>query len=92
MMSEATTLTSKGQITVPRDIRSRLGLQTGDKLVFTLLSDGTVVMRPKKRSLLELAGFLHRPGLPHVRIEDMDPGSTPKLVAKRLSSKKTRSA
>lgn len=56
------TLTSKGQTTVPRDIRERLGLEPGDQLHFTLLPNGTVVMRAKKRSLASLAGLLHVPG------------------------------
>lgn len=68
-----TTLTSKGQVTVPREIRERLGLASGDKLTFTLLSDGTVIMRAKTRRLLDLAGSLTRPGQPKVTIEQMNP-------------------
>lgn len=71
-MSE-TTLTSKGQVTVPREIRDRLGLASGDKLTFTLLSDGTVVMRAKTRRLLDLAGSLTRPGQPKITVEQMNP-------------------
>lgn len=71
-MSE-TTLTSKGQVTVPREIRDRLGLTSGDKVAFTLLSDGTVVMRAKTRRLLDLAGSLTRPGQPKITIEQMNP-------------------
>jgi len=71
-MSE-TTLTSKGQVTVPKEIRDRLGLTSGDKLLFTMLSDGTVVMRAKTRRLLDLAGSLTRPGQPKVTIEQMNP-------------------
>ncbi len=75
-MAEVTTLTSKGQVTVPREIRDRLGLKSGDKMAFTLLSDGTVVMRPKTRRLADLAGSLSRPGQPKVSIEDMNPFKT----------------
>lgn len=74
---EPTTLTSKGQITVPRDIREQLGMKSGDKMVFTLLSDGTVVMRPKTRRLADLAGSLTRPGQPSVALEEMNPFRTP---------------
>lgn len=70
-MSE-TTLTSKGQVTVPREIRDRLGLVSGDKLTFTLLSDGTVIMRAKTRRLLDVAGSLTRPGQPKVTVEQMN--------------------
>ena len=72
-MSDPTTLTTKGQVTVPREIRDRLGLAPGDKMAFTMLSDGTVVMRPKTRRLADLAGSLTRPGQPKVAVEDMNP-------------------
>ena len=52
------TVSSKGQITIPADIRQALGLAMGDVVVFTLLEDGTTVMRAKKRSLLDLEGML----------------------------------
>ena len=72
-MADATTMTTKGQVTVPREIRDRLGLKSGDKMAFTMLSDGTVVMRPKTRRLADLAGSLTRPGQPKVGVEDMTP-------------------
>ena len=56
-MSEAT-MTSKGQITIPADIRKALGLTAGERVVFTQLDDGTTVMRAKTRSILELKGML----------------------------------
>lgn len=52
----ASTLTSKGQTTIPKDIRDALGLKPSDELKFTLLSDGTVIMRAKRRDLADLAG------------------------------------
>lgn len=72
-MADATTLTSKGQITIPREIRDRLGLKSGDKLAFTLLSDGTLIVRAKTKRLIDIAGSLTRPDQPKVTIEDMDP-------------------
>jgi antitoxin PrlF len=42
-------------------------------MAFTLLRDGTVVMRPKTRRLADLAGSLTRPGQPKVTVEDMNP-------------------
>ena len=72
-MADATTMTTKGQVTVPREIRDRLGLKSGDKIAFTMLSDGTVVMRPKTRRLADLAGSLARPGQLKVAVEDMNP-------------------
>lgn len=51
------TLTTKGQTTIPIEVREGLKLQPQDKLNFTLLPDGTVIMRTKKRSLTELVGI-----------------------------------
>ena len=56
-MSEAT-MTSKGQITIPADIRKSMGLNAGERVVFTQLDDGTTVIRAKTRSILELKGML----------------------------------
>lgn len=73
-MSDPTTLTSKGQVTVPKEIRQQLGLKTGDKLMFTLLADGTVIVRPKTRRAEEVAGILKRPGQRRVPTEALRMG------------------
>ncbi len=72
-MSEST-ITSKGQVTIPADIRKALGLTAGERVVFTQLDDGTTLMRAKKRSILELKGLLKSPGKRRVAIEDMNIG------------------
>jgi AbrB family looped-hinge helix DNA binding protein len=61
-MSEESTLTSKGQTTIPKEVRDRLGLKAGDRMTFTLMPDGTVLMRVKNKSILGLAGALRRKG------------------------------
>jgi AbrB family looped-hinge helix DNA binding protein len=68
-MSEAA-VTSKGQITIPVGIRKSLGLEAGDRVVFTQLVDGTVVMRAKTRSVTTLAGRLPKPSRKD-RVDDM---------------------
>jgi antitoxin PrlF len=71
VMSEAT-VTSKGQITIPADIRKALGLSAGERVVFTQLEDGTTIMRSKTRSILDLKGMLKpRRGTHKVAVEDM---------------------
>jgi AbrB family looped-hinge helix DNA binding protein len=69
-MSTAT-LTSKGQTTIPKDIRDALGLKPKDQIHYTLMPDGTVIMRAKTRSILELQGLLHDPERKPVSIEEM---------------------
>ncbi|MCC2597021.1 AbrB/MazE/SpoVT family DNA-binding domain-containing protein [Pusillimonas sp. MFBS29] len=70
-MADATTLTSKGQVTVPKEIRQRMGLKPGDRIAFSLLSDGTLVVRPKVRRVTDLAGLLHQPGQKPVPLQGM---------------------
>ena len=63
------TLTSKGQTTIPKEIRDSLGMKPGDRTTFTLMPDATVVMRVKSKRLIELAGLLHKKGRKAVPIE-----------------------
>jgi antitoxin PrlF len=64
------TITSKGQTTIPREIREHLNLKPGDRVSFNI-EDGRVVLRPKNRSVMQLAGMLKRPGQPSMTAEDM---------------------
>lgn len=61
-MTVDATLTSKGQTTIPKEIRDSLHMKAGDRMTFTLMPDATVVMRLKSKSLTELAGSLHKKG------------------------------
>jgi len=72
-MSEAT-VTSKGQITIPADIRNALGLTAGERVVFTQLADGTTIMRAKKLSIASLKGMLKSRGKRKVAIDEMNIG------------------
>lgn len=65
------TITSKGQTTIPKDIRDCLGLQPKDQIQFTLIADNTVILRVKKRSIKELYGLLHDPDRPSVPVDKM---------------------
>ena len=46
-MSHFSTMTSKGQLTVPKEIRKRLGLEAGDRVEFVVEEDRTVI-RPAR--------------------------------------------
>ena len=61
-MSNDATLSTKGQTTIPKEIRDSLSMKAGDRMTFTLMPDSTVVMRLKSRSVNELAGVLRRKG------------------------------
>ena len=60
-MSEAK-MTSKGQITVPKDVRLKLNLKPGDRVRFVFEANGRVSMRPAKLSISDLKGILPNPG------------------------------
>ena len=70
-MPEAT-LTTKGQVTIPKAVRDHLKLETGARLDFVIEHDGTVVVKPVTRHVRELAGLLHRPGRRPVFVREMD--------------------
>ena len=70
-MSIEATLTSKGQTTIPKEIRDSLHMKAGDRMTFTLMPDGTVVLRLKSKSLTELAGVLHQKGRKPVPVEQL---------------------
>jgi AbrB family looped-hinge helix DNA binding protein len=65
------TLTSKGQTTIPKEIRDSLHMKAGDRLTFTLMPDATVVMRVKSKSITELAGALYKKGRKTVPVEQL---------------------
>ena len=52
------TLTSKGQLTVPKDVRDRLGLKSGDRVVFKVEGDSVRLRVERRKSLGELMGSL----------------------------------
>ncbi len=66
----AATITSKGQITIPRDIRSLLDLHSGDKINFIVDNKGAVCIVPVTRHVTTLKGIVKKPPKA-VSIEDM---------------------
>jgi AbrB family looped-hinge helix DNA binding protein len=68
-MSVDSTLTTKGQTTIPKDIRDSLGMKPGDRMTFTMLPDGTVLMRVKNKSVMNVAGRLRRKGQKALPVE-----------------------
>ena len=67
------TITAKGQTTVPRQVRERLGAGPGTRLVWHVLPDGRLIVRAKTLSLIDLAGSLKSSKKKPVPIEDMNP-------------------
>jgi antitoxin PrlF len=70
------TVTSKGQITIPIEVRKSLGLKAGDKINFFEAEDGKYTFEPKTGSIMDMKGILQKMGyapLGHApSIEEMD--------------------
>lgn len=62
---------ARGRVTPPKSLRKSMGLVPGDRLVFSRLVDGTVILRAKTRRLSQLGGLLARPNQPYVSIDEM---------------------
>ena len=69
----SSTLTKKGQTTIPLQVRNHLKLRPGDKIEFVIQPDGKVVLAPKKIDVRQLRGMLG-PAKRHLTIEQMDEG------------------
>jgi antitoxin PrlF len=65
------TITSKGQTTIPGVIRRHLKLKNGDRIEFIVESDGRVVLIPANVDVSELKGLL-APAPRRVTLEEMD--------------------
>ncbi len=64
------TVTTKGQTTLPRDVRQALGLSGGDRVRYVIL-DGEIRLL-KVQPVSGLAGMLARPGRKPVSLDEMD--------------------
>jgi len=77
------TLTTKGQVTIPKSVRDSLHLHTGDRIEFVVRDSSEAILRPITKSVDEVFGKLHASGQSPVTVEQMDAA-----VAKRFRSHK----
>jgi AbrB family looped-hinge helix DNA binding protein len=68
----STTVTTKGQVTIPKKIRDFLRVKAGDRLDFGIDARGEVVVRPLGTDVKALKGLLHRPGRRTVTLDAME--------------------
>ncbi|RYE47471.1 MAG: AbrB/MazE/SpoVT family DNA-binding domain-containing protein [Hyphomicrobiales bacterium] len=66
-------VTSKGQTTVPKEVRDFLGLEEGTQMEW-ILDDGKVTVKPRKLRAIDLAGILGPPpsGVKNTTVEEMN--------------------
>ena len=77
------TLTSKGQLTIPKLVRNKLHLHAGDRVSFVVHGNSEAVLKPVKRSVDDVFGLLQRPGQPRRSLADMK-----SAVAQRMQARK----
>ena len=66
------TITTKGQVTIPKSVRDSLMLSTGDKIEFVVTDKREALIRPISKKVDEVFGILHKPGRKTVSVEEMD--------------------
>jgi AbrB family looped-hinge helix DNA binding protein len=67
----AATLTTKGQLTLPKEVRAALGVGPGDRVEFVRMEDGNYAVMPATQSVKMLKGLIPKPRKP-VTLADMD--------------------
>ena len=77
------TVTSKGQVTIPKEVRNRLGVRAGGKLRFALEDDNRVVMSARPSSIQDSFGILGKPPR-SATLEQMDEAIRRTVVDKYL--------
>ena len=83
------TLTSKAQITLPKDVRLMLQLEPGDKVAFVPQANGQIVVsKASKASFASLRGLLPAPAKAHT-IEEMNPAIEEHASIRPLARRKT---
>ena len=66
------TLTNKGQVTIPKEVRDSMGLHPGDKLEFVITESGEALFKPVNKKVDDVFGRLCKHGRKPVSIEEMD--------------------
>ena len=73
------TLTAKGQMTIPKHIREAMRLRPGDKLEIVLNENREAVIRPVAKTIDEVFCKLHKPGRKAATLAEMDEAVTKRM-------------
>lgn len=74
------TITNKGQITIPKEIRDYLKLDIGSKVDFVIDEKGQVKIIPLNIPVESLSGILYRPGMKAATLEEMEQSIQERIV------------
>jgi AbrB family looped-hinge helix DNA binding protein len=73
-------ISSKGRVTIPKEIRHELGVSAHDKVVFSTNANGEVVLRPVRLKASDLLGIV--PAIP-----GRDPGDFEEMIREAMDEK-----
>lgn len=79
------TISPRGQVVLPKDVRERLGFKAGGKVQAELDGDRLVIAR-RTKTIADLFGILHRPGMRARTVEEMDEGIAGAVAERNLRS------
>ena len=98
MQIQATTITQKGQVTIPARVRKHMGLTSGDKVKFIIAKNKEVKVQPaEKFSIMSLYGSL-KPKVKYKKTDDiykiikMEEQAWPKAAVERDRKTMSKSA
>jgi antitoxin PrlF len=76
------TLTSKGQLTLPKAARDALDLKAGQRFEVVVSDAGDLMLKPQRTDALAVRGILKSPHARPLTVREMDAGITAHLLAK----------
>jgi len=66
------TVTTKGQITIPKSVRNALNLHVGDRIIFVLHGENEAILKPATQSIDDVFGILDKPDTVTRTVDDMN--------------------
>ncbi len=89
-MGAFSTITSKGQVTIPKDVRERMNLKEGDMIAFVPMRDGTLIV-PRNKPVESIFGLLADYAIPGTSLADYD-NAVREAVAEHVEGKRLNKA
>jgi len=78
------TITSKGQVTIPKTVRESLHLHSGDKIAFIMHGPTEAVLKPVTKTVDQVFGRLHKPGQVGKTVVEMNQAVAQRMRGERL--------
>ncbi len=86
-MTTIATVSDKGQVTLPKPLRDKLGIVPGCRLEFRLGADGVMQVKVLPKGSAALAGLLAQPGQAALALADHEAAVTAAVLARAKASR-----